>query len=149
MPVPVQLLPSPALDRSIVPYTVTNFGRIKDAMSSATRVHIDNLFAFGGWPLTLNFTVPFKCDMAIIGAVSCFSNATTVHGTNINLDGVFLIGCTQYFNEVASHKMIYGSNKALNVQAGAHTLTVAHTDASVQSDGSDTATFTLIMADRA
>jgi hypothetical protein len=103
MPVPLDLVPPPQFDRSMLSYVVTNFGRVRDGL----------LRAFGGdyqtgvstWPFTGytngNWSVGFprafsgtRAPLVVLHSLTVGGTmfAITVTGSTVN--GIFMTGNT-------------------------------------------------------
>jgi len=140
MSIYLDLLPPPQFDRSLVAYTVGNFGRIKDALIRASgRTYVQQVGTNGGWPKTFTVTHPFRADVLVTYGATCWANAVGMFGTMLTLDGNG-VGIWGYFfaNQAGFHKQTTGSHVARSVSAGDHVWGVAYSPAgNTGSDAND------------
>lgn len=122
MSIYLDLIPPPQFDRSLVAYTVGNFGRVKDALIRASgRTYLQAAGTNGAWPKTFTIAHPFRADVLVTYAATCWAAGVGMFGTALTLDGVRLgIWGTYFGNEASSHKQTTGATCARSVAAGDH-----------------------------
>ena len=104
MPIPIQLQPPPALERSLVPYVVTNFNMVRDAL----------LRAFGGDYQTglqvINFTAAASSNFGMSYPVPFTTAFGPVLMANVvNLPGPPFISCRVIANTNTGFGLIFES----------------------------------------
>jgi hypothetical protein len=139
MSIYLDLIPPPQFDRSLVAYTVGNFGRIKDALVRASgRTYVFNVQSTGAWPKSFTITHPFRADVLVTYGATCWALAVGMAGTALQLDGAFVGTWGYYFmNESSSHKQTTGAHVARNLAAGDHQWTITIPAGNTSSDGND------------
>lgn len=139
MAISIDLQPSPQFDKSLVPYNVINFGRIRDALlSGRKRISSETISVVGPWSKAVVFAVPYLCDIVLWTEISWYSNAPGSSGMWFLWDGANLpIIPIMWFNEAYSHKPMACTNVIRGVARGTHTLTQLGATGGILSDSGD------------